>query len=74
MEKVKIGLFGVGLNTYWGQFEGLLDRLTGYRDRIKNKMLSYDNIEVIDAGMVDDIDKANDAASLSKGQHKLPSH
>ncbi|WP_298647294.1 L-fucose/L-arabinose isomerase family protein [uncultured Proteiniphilum sp.] len=66
MEKVKIGLFGVGLNTYWGQFEGLLDRLTGYQDRIKNKMLSYDNIEVIDAGIVDDIDKANDAASLMK--------
>lgn len=66
MEKVKIGLFGVGLNTYWGQFEGLLERLTGYQDRIKNKMRSYDNIEVIDAGMVDDIDKANDAASLMK--------
>ncbi|SFL53015.1 L-arabinose isomerase [Porphyromonadaceae bacterium KH3CP3RA] len=66
MEKVKIGLFGVGLNTYWGQFEGLLDRLIGYQDRIKNKMLSYDNIEVIDAGMVDDIDKANDTASLMK--------
>lgn len=66
MEKVKIGLFGVGLNTYWGQFEGLLDRLTGYQDKIKNKMQSYDYIEVIDAGMVDDIDKANDAASLMK--------
>lgn len=66
MEKVKIGLFGVGLNTYWDQFEGLLERLTGYQDRIKNKMHAYDNIEVIDAGMVDDIDKANDAASLMK--------
>ncbi|SDZ92375.1 L-arabinose isomerase [Porphyromonadaceae bacterium KH3R12] len=66
MEKVKVGLFGVGLNTYWGQFEGLLDRLTGYQERIKNKMQSYDNIEVIDAGMIDDIDKANDAASLMK--------
>lgn len=66
MEKAKVGLFGVGLNTYWGQFEGLLDRLTGYQERIKNKMQSYDNIEVIDAGMIDDIDKANDAASLMK--------
>lgn len=25
--KVKVGLLGVGLNTYWGQFEGLLSRL-----------------------------------------------
>ena len=66
MEKVKIGLFGVGLNTYWSQFEGLLDRLAGYQDRIKHKIQSYDNVEVIDAGMVDSIDKANDAASLMK--------
>ena len=66
METIKIGLFGVGLNTYWGQFTGLLDRLTGYQNRIKNKMQSYDGIEVIDAGMVDDIDKATAAASLMK--------
>ena len=34
MEKqltVKAGLIGVGLNTYWDQFDGLLDRLNGYR-------------------------------------------
>lgn len=66
MKTIKIGLFGVGLNTYWGQFTGLLDRLTGYQNRIKNKMQSYDGIEVIDAGMVDDIDKATAAASLMK--------
>ncbi len=66
MEKVKIGLLGVGLNTYWGQFEGLLDRLSGYRDIIKNKILTYENIEVIDAGMIDDVEKANQAASLMK--------
>lgn len=66
MEKVKVGLFGVGLNTYWGQFEGLLDKLTGYQNVIKNKMQSYNDIEVVDAGMVDDTDKANNAASLMK--------
>ena len=66
MEKVKVGLFGVGLNAYWGQFEGLLNRLVGYQERIKTRMQSYENIEVIDAGMVDDIDKASNAASLMK--------
>ena len=25
-EKMKVGLLGVGLDTYWGQFEGLLPR------------------------------------------------
>ncbi len=66
MKKVKVGLFGVGLNAYWGQFEGLLNRLVGYQERIKTRMQSYENIEVIDAGMVDDIDKASNAASLMK--------
>jgi L-arabinose isomerase len=64
MGKVKVGLFGVGLNTYWGQFEGLLERLIGYQNRIKNRMQSFEDIEVIDAGMIDDTDKATIAATL----------
>ncbi len=27
---LKVGLFGIGLDTYWPQFEGLYDRLVGY--------------------------------------------
>ena len=27
---MKIGLFGIGLDTYWPQFEGLKERLKGY--------------------------------------------
>ena len=32
MEKsaIKIGLFGIGLDTYWPQFGGLKERLEGY--------------------------------------------
>jgi L-arabinose isomerase len=29
-----IGLFGIGLDTYWPQFEGLKDRLVGYQKNI----------------------------------------
>lgn len=29
---VKIGFFGIGLDTYWDQFDGLKDRLTSYLD------------------------------------------
>ena len=29
----KIGLFGTGLDTYWGQFDGLLDDLCLSQDR-----------------------------------------
>ena len=32
--KVRIGLLGVGLDTYWGQFEGLLPRLLAYQEEI----------------------------------------
>ena len=35
----KVGLFGIGLDTYWDQFEGLLDNLKGYQEEIKNKIL-----------------------------------
>lgn len=31
----KIGLFGIGLDTYWGQFEDLLDCLKGYQEIIR---------------------------------------
>ena len=68
MENVKIGLMGVGLNTYWEQFEGLLDRLIGYQNKIKNKMQSLGNVTVIDAGMVDDSEKADRVTSLMKSE------
>ena len=63
MEKVKIGLFGVGLDTYWGQFDGLLARLDGYRRRIAEGMEGF-GAEVVDAGMVDEPGKAEGAARL----------
>ena len=56
-----IGFFGVGLNTYWPQFPGLLDRLTGYHNQIAERIRSH-GIALADAGLVDDLDKARDAA------------
>ena len=66
--KVKVGLFGIGLNTYWGQFEGLLDRLEGYRRQIADR-LGNDQVEVVDAGMVDEPAKAKAAADLLQANH-----
>ncbi|MDR1593331.1 MAG: L-fucose/L-arabinose isomerase family protein [Prevotellaceae bacterium] len=63
--KVKAGLFGVGLDTYWSQFDGLLDRLNGYRREIANRMSDL-GAEVIDAGMVDAPEKAFEAAAILK--------
>jgi L-arabinose isomerase len=61
--KPKIGLFSIGLNTYWDQFPGLLSRLEGYRKNIL-KRISNDDVEVIDAQMVDTVEKARSAGDL----------
>ncbi|MDR3194555.1 MAG: L-fucose/L-arabinose isomerase family protein [Tannerella sp.] len=61
--ELKVGLIGVGLDTYWGQFEGLLPRLTGYRKEIGER-LALPGVKVVDAGMVDQPQKAADAAEL----------
>jgi L-arabinose isomerase len=62
---MKIGLFGIGLDTYWNQFEGLLDRLTQYQEIIKSRISAFD-VEVVDAGMVDNPQKAREVADVLK--------
>lgn len=57
MIKLKIGLFSIGLETYWGQFPGLFDRLNGHRKEISSR-LGNGNSDVIDVGMIDNVDKA----------------
>lgn len=61
-KNLKIGLFGTGLDTYWTQFEGLRDSLLGYQDTIRSKMEQHCQVEVVDAGMVDNPEKALQAA------------
>jgi L-arabinose isomerase len=46
----KVGLFGIGLDTYWSQFQGLLDNLKGYQKYINDKISQFD-LEVVDVGM-----------------------
>lgn len=65
--KTKIGLMGIGLDTYWGQFDGLLDHLTGYQNEISHKIAGF-GVEVIDAGMVDNPVRAREAASYLASQ------
>ncbi len=64
---IKAGLFGIGLDTYWGQFEGLLDNLKNYQAQIKQKIESF-HVEVVDAGMVDNPEKARTAADFLKSK------
>ena len=54
---LKIGLFGIGLDTYWPQFEGLKERLEGYLQIVEEKLTAI-HPNVINGGLVDNIDKA----------------
>lgn len=64
---MKAGIFSIGLDTYWDQFDGLLDNLNGYHAQIRDRIASM-GVEVIDGGMVDNVDKAGGAASLFRQQ------
>ena len=66
-KEVKVGLIGVGLNTYWNQFEGLLSRLTDYQRMIKERMSGL-QATVIDGGMVDSPEKAARTAEVLKSE------
>ena len=65
--KTKVGLFGIGLDTYWAQFDGLLSNLKTYQEQIKNRITGY-GVEVADAGMVDNPVRAREAADYLKSQ------
>ncbi len=60
---LKIGLFGIGLDTYWSQFDGLRDRLDQYQNIVAQK-LSAICPNVINAGLVDTVDKAFESGKL----------
>ncbi|NJX14325.1 L-fucose/L-arabinose isomerase family protein [Tamlana crocina] len=62
---MKVGLFGIGLDTYWPQFEGLLERLEGYQQQIANKMESF-GAEVVNVGLVDSPVVAREKAQVLK--------
>jgi len=62
-DNIRIGLFGIGLDTYWEQFDGLLDKLLSYQAVISGR-LQKSGASVSDAGMVDNPAKAIAAAEL----------
>ena len=54
---LRVGLFGIGLETYWSQFSGLEDRLKGYVSRVAEK-LAGPNREIVNFGLVDSPERA----------------
>jgi len=54
---LKVGLFGIGLNTYWPQFAGLEVRLRGYVEQVAGKLGTF-GCEVVNLGLIDTPEKA----------------
>src|SRR3954449_4024293 len=48
----RVGVFGIGLATYWPQFEGLKERIQGYQARVEQRVRELGG-EVVSAGLVD---------------------
>ncbi len=61
--KMKIGLFAIGLDTYWPQFEGLKQRLEDNLKTVENRIKEI-HPQVVNAGLVDNVDKAFAAGKL----------
>ncbi len=57
---LKVGLFGIGLEAYWSQFEGLKARLEGFIEIVAQKINAFDT-EVVNLGLVDTPEKAVEA-------------
>jgi L-arabinose isomerase len=57
---VRVGLFGIGLDTYWPQFAGLKERLEGYLAVVAGK-LARPGVEIVNLGLIDTPEKAMDA-------------
>ena len=57
---LKVGLFGIGLDTYWPQFKALKPRLTGYL-RIVEQKLARAGVEIVNLGLIDNPKKALEA-------------
>ena len=51
-QRHRVGLFSIGLDTYWSQFPGLRERLEGYNERVAAKLESS-SAEVVNLGVID---------------------
>ncbi|WP_158822436.1 arabinose isomerase [Granulicella sp. S156] len=57
---LRVGLCGIGLDTYWPQFAGLKERLEGYVAQVGVR-LSRSGVEVVNLGLVDSPERSQEA-------------
>jgi L-arabinose isomerase len=55
--RLNVGLFSIGLDTYWPQFPGLRERLAGFTERVARKLEAY-QVQVTNLGLIDTPEKS----------------
>ncbi|HWX91515.1 MAG TPA: hypothetical protein VNY29_02695 [Terriglobales bacterium] len=55
--RLKVGVFGIGLDAYWPQFQGLEQRLRGYTEQVAGR-LERSGVQVVNLGLIDTPEKA----------------
>jgi L-arabinose isomerase len=55
--QLQVGLFGIGLDTYWPQFPGLREKLLGFTAQVA-RQLKTSHVQVIDLGLIDTPEKS----------------
>ena len=50
--RARVGVFGIGLDTYWPQFAGLKERIESYQRRVEQRVAALGG-DVVSAGLVD---------------------
>ncbi len=63
MSAPRIGIFGIGLEAYWDQFQGLKEKLEGFQRHVETQ-LAEAGAEVISVGLVDSHPTAQTAGDL----------
>jgi len=60
---LKVGLFGIGLEAYWQQFEGLKARLENYLNEVEDRLVAF-HPNIINLGLIDNTDRAFQAGKI----------
>ena len=63
-QPLTVGMFGIGLDTYWPQFTGLKERLEGYQKQISGIIEAVGEVELVDVGLVDNPERSQAVGSL----------
>ena len=69
-QKLKVGLFGIGLDTYWPQFKGLKPRLEKYVGVVE-RQLARPGVQVVNLGLVDNPKSALEAGHKFRAELEL---